>query len=428
MTILICFSFLWSNDPKESSAERVIVEVSQGILICGNVVEQTDTTITVRTVKGELRTLQTDDVSQIIKLVEVGKETTGAVYLKDGRIFRGVIESDGFEEVVLIRRGVIFRFARNLVNRVVIDRPFEEVYAELLERLDISNDRQLTYLVEWLLSKNQPALAKTHLDNSQSTNSTIELLRVTTSSRLRANETQPSITKHLTKGELFEQTFPGKLLSDEEVNLIRVYEIDLNDPPRIIISHDTRQRLVDLYSADPRVPLNARKAISKMSDYEVFTLMRELKAKELYCEVQVIEEPTSLANFREFVHDKWLINRCGNLACHGGNDGGVFRLRSEPQFKASSRYANFLMLDRLVVDPQWPLINYEDPSRSLLIQYALPPNEAVKPHPALQRWTPAMSRERGKHYEQVIKWIKSMRQLPRPIYPVEFPLKRAENP
>ncbi|HWB19759.1 MAG TPA: hypothetical protein VG711_05620, partial [Phycisphaerales bacterium] len=81
--------------------------------------------------------------------------------------------------------------------------------------------------------------------------------------------------------------------------------------------------------------------------------------------------------------------------------------------------SNLLTLERLKLDPQWPLINYEDPEKSLIVQYGLPRNIARKPHPDVSGWKPAFSQTNDRLKNATIEWINSMMQ-PRPEYPVDF--------
>ena len=78
-----------------------------------------------------------------------------------------------------------------------------------------------------------------------------------------------------------------------------------------------------------------------------------------------------------------------------------------------------LILERLKLDPDWPLINFERPEDSLIIQYALPRDLARKPHPRVDGWKAAFSPANTRLKEEAIEWINSMMQ-PRPEYPVEF--------
>ena len=149
-------------------------------------------------------------------------------------------------------------------------------------------------------------------------------------------------------------------------------------------------------------------------------IIRELRAEKYYSALLSIEEPDSLRRFRKDVHDDWLINRCGTNACHGGIDSGIFLLHQKPIRDDRARYANLLTLVRLEVDPAWPILNFNEPDQSLLIQYGLHKKIADKPHPEVKGWNPVPELGRIDEYQAAIAWIRSMRQVPRPQYPIEY--------
>src|SRR5690606_38486085 len=44
------------------------------------------------------------------------------------------------------------------------------------------------------------------------------------------------------------------LLSEEQVNLLKVWELDLNNPPRLLVDRSTVDKLLDRYGDDPGIP------------------------------------------------------------------------------------------------------------------------------------------------------------------------------
>ena len=71
------------------------------------------------------------------------------------------------------------------------------------------------------------------------------------------------------------------------------------------------------------------------------------------------------------------------------------------------------------MDPQWQLINYDEPTMALIIQYGLPRTLARKPHPDVRGWKPVFTRSNQRLLQDTIKWIEAMLQ-PRPDYPVSY--------
>jgi len=147
--------------------------------------------------------------------------------------------------------------------------------------------------------------------------------------------------------------------------------------------------------------------------------MFDLRARELYPKIKVQTEPYAMNLFRRRVHDTWLINNCATSRCHGGIHAGEFFLHRRGHKNERVRYTNFLILERLEIDPDWPLINYEQPMDSLIIQYGLPRTEARKPHTDVRGWKPVFGRSNKRMLGETGKWIRSMLQ-PRPDYPIEY--------
>jgi hypothetical protein len=208
------------------------------------------------------------------------------------------------------------------------------------------------------------------------------------------------------------------------VNIIRVYEIDFDHPPKVTISPDTVRELIEKYGTDKQIPAsqtgrNALFHAAADKPLDVVRLIFSLRARDLYPQIQVNSEPYALNMFRQRVHDTWLINTCASSRCHGGPYAGDFFLHRRNLKDDRVRYTNLLILERLQLDPQWPLINYDKPEDSLIIQYGLPREAARKPHPRVENFKPAFSPSNPRLKDDAIEWIQSMMQ-PRPQYPVDY--------
>lgn len=211
------------------------------------------------------------------------------------------------------------------------------------------------------------------------------------------------------------------VLTHAEVNLIRVYEIDFERPPRVAVDPETIATMIKLYGTNREIPASEmeRRALYRDDPLEIVELLFKLQARELYPRVEVLTEPWALNLFRRRVHNTWLLNSCATAHCHGAPGAGQLFLHRRRHKDARVRYANLLILERLEVDPDWPLINYDDPMMSLLIQYGLPRNQARKPHPDVRGWKPVFGRGGQRMLRDTLSWIDAMMQ-PRPDYPVKY--------
>ncbi len=162
-----------------------------------------------------------------------------------------------------------------------------------------------------------------------------------------------------------------------------------------------------------------RRALYRADSIEIVELLFTLKARDLYPQVKVITEPYALNLFRRRVHNAWLLNSCATARCHGGVEAGRFFLHRRRHKDERVRYTNLLILERLEVDPDWPLVNYDEPMMSLIVQYGLPRHLARRPHPDVSGWKPVFGRGGQRMLRDTVTWIESMMQ-PRPDYPVDY--------
>jgi len=221
---------------------------------------------------------------------------------------------------------------------------------------------------------------------------------------------------------------PKDLLTDADVNLIRVYEINFRDPPRVTVSPEGVRQLILRYGSSALVPATTqeRNALYSKPAVDLARLLFDLKARDLYSYIEVEEDPESLAKFRTRVHNSWLIGNCATSRCHGGLDAGRFFLYTGNAKDQRIRYTNLMTLLSFKVDGK-PMVSFEDPPNSLLVQYALPRHLARYPHPDIKGWKPVLSESTPQLMQDTLDWIRSMYQ-PRPDYPVNYIAPKLDAP
>ena len=94
----------------------------------------------------------------------------------------------------------------------------------------------------------------------------------------------------------------------------------------------------------------------------------------------------------------------------------------------------FLILDRYRLADGKPLIDYEEPAKSPLLQLALPREHSLNPHPAIpgeesrsDLWRPFFRSTDDRAFVRAVEWIKSMYR-PRPEYPISYSPPGPSNP
>lgn len=229
---------------------------------------------------------------------------------------------------------------------------------------------------------------------------------------------------HPTRPQLGE--FP--LLTDEQVNTIKVYEVDLKNPPRITISRETVDRLLTQYADHPLIPTSreGKDGFRLLPPEKILETMFRVRARDLYSEVKVVDNPASMKKFREQVHSAWLVNNCATTRCHGGSAAGRLLLTNRRPNADQSVYTNFLIIDRFQTAEGRPLLNWAEPERSVLLQMGLPMDDALTPHPEVKGWAPVFRSRDDRRFGQAVEWMKMMYR-PRPDYGVEYPAKAEDG-
>lgn len=413
------------KEQRAQQRQRIVLRVNRNQTEMGYLELEDADVIVIRTTRDEVKSYPKVRVLQIVRLVDPEPGQTGTVILTNGQRRSGVVIEDTFEHVLIEIEGIPTKLQREFVNHVVLEPTFEQRYQQYVAGLRPHMTDQHVALCRWLIQQRRYDLAKEHLTEILAEHDHYEaqqLLRVVDAQLALQEEAQVGRTREAREEDAEEQVRkPARLLTHDEVNLIRVYEVDFDHPPRMFVSPSTVRRIFETYGTHEAVPATPaeRNAMLRGDAANIVRLMFELRARELYPEIQVRSEPHSMNMFRLRVHDTWLLNNCATSGCHGGPNAGDLYLHRASYANERARYTNFLILERLAVDPEWPLINYENPEMSLIIQYGLPRDLARLPHPEVRGWAPIFGRPNDRMKDETIRWINAMMR-PRPAYPIEF--------
>lgn len=423
------------TDPPETTAEtiapaedtlppRVIVHENRRREVPGHVAFEDEDTIFLTHLDGRLERFMKDRIMGIIRLVDPAPGQTGTVFLRNGQQRTAIVLEDTFAHVAIEIEGVRTVLTRDVVDHVELDATFEDRYSAFKASLRPDMPAGHLALCRWLIREQRLDLAEAELNELLSRHDDHEarqLLRVVSAQReLAARPEPPAKPREPERADRRERE--GPLVTAEDVNLIRVYEIDFARPPRIDLPRAAIDNLLANYARSPLLPATpeGRQALYRADPLTVVEeLIFKLQARDLYPEIRVITEPHALNIFRQRVHNAWLMNNCATSRCHGGPDAGRLVLHRRGYKGTRVRYTNFLILERLHLDPEWPLVNYQTPMDSLIIQYGLPRPMARKPHPAARGWKPAFRGLDDRMVRRTVEWIESMME-PRMDYPVDF--------
>jgi len=387
---------------------------------------------------GQTLDLRKDEILDVIPLIDVPEPLPAVIQQRDGGLFKATLVEDGFDAVTYKVGSVKASLPRSTVYRVLLDIPFEEKYRRMKDAAGTADAAKRLALCDWLYRERRYELARDELKplvDETALPEAVALLRVVEAQLAIQRKGPVEGDRTISRSDPVPdepEPLPARAtraLTPEEVNIIRVYEIDFDRPPRVQVDREVALKLFDEYSANPLIPHSptARDQLASGDPLNVVRLIFSLKARDYYPRIKVLSEPSALQLFRRNVHDGWLIPNCATSRCHGGPDGGRLFLMTKQASTAGVRYAN--MLNLLRGSPKGlPFINFESPMESGIIQAGLPRDEALQPHPEVPGWKPVFGRAIvPQRLADTLTWIRSMYQ-PRPDYPVDYAPPRMEVP
>jgi len=427
-TPLLCLAATTGSPPPvdddEAITKRCLVIFDGRHELCGECTAQHDGGLTVVDEDGESHQLTQSRIVFTQWLLDVPAPAEGVVELTDGRQLRGLIKSDTCSGVEMTLHGVPLLLERQTVASAWFLEPVETRYQQLKPLMPINRSEAHLSLCRWLVEEQAWDLAvaelEAHVEQHRSVEAT-RLLRVARAHAklLDAPDRNPDSPKETDNSSA--HTEPASV-DARAVNLVRVFEIDLANPPDISIAPEVRQAFLNAYQQSALLPQSeeGRQTLLNGPAIDLLKQMFSHRAREFYGSVRVLSEPVAMRRFRESVHDQWLLPRCASTSCHGGPDAGRFRLLRGRRLDDGIRTSNLLILNSLTLDGQ-PMIDWNTPTKSMLIQSALPRAVATHPHPAVDGWRPTLDTLDGPRTMATIRWIESMMRSPRPSYPVEPP-------
>jgi len=371
---------------------------------------------------------------------EIGRDVR--VSLVTGETLFGVLVERDSERVVLRIAGIETAIPASRIESVVRQRTPEERYRSMRAIIDDDDVPRLLLLVQWLMERDMLDEARAELDDAldfEPTNPDAQRLSRLLDQRLalreRSDRARPEGDRDRARPERPDRSAPparvqppGRfqpeqfpLLTDEQINLLKVYELDLDNPPRLLIERDAVEAFLTRYAGAAGLPRteNEREEFFRKPPIEILEAMFALRARELYADVRVLELPVALDLFRENVAAAWITRNCGSVNCHGGIEAPPPHLYNRRPFSETAALTNFVILDRHRLEGGRPLIDYERAAESPLLQLGLPRPQSAYPHPDVPGWRPAFRSRDSRSFQQAVEWINAMIR-PRPAVPIDY--------
>ena len=416
---------------------RVILGLGGKNTVQGTLLSRSDEQFEIRTTDGQIKVLRPEEVMEIVRLVDPVEGQRGRVYLRSGQSHLGIVKSDDFHRVVIEIQGIEISWMREDVHFVELEPTFQEQYDQYKNALVDGAWARHILFARWLLKENEPTLALEELSVIERGHDTPEVRNLIRIARARLllsenptetmdGEQTTTNTSPQTNAEL--EKIPR--LSEQDINRIRIYEIDFSKPPNVRVDPNIIHALIEAYSDHPLMPSDVaeQRQLFEAEPIEVARFMRRLEASDLIDGIQVQEDPRSMLLFKERIHERFLTRSCGTANCHGGPGVGDFRLviPTNPD-DVAARYTNYIILRQGASNGQWPILNLDTPENSLLLQYALPRNQSQKQHPAVRGWKPSLNTSNRQTYAPALNWIDAMGKRPWHNYPITYPPEASES-
>lgn len=365
--------------------------------------------------------------------------------LTDGRHVSGEMVEQNADRIVLDIGGIRAIFEREQIADIQIQLTLAEQYRQRRAQLADDDFAARYDLARWLFDRNTAkgdALARQELQQlleDRPEHGQARLLLQLVEQRIAEREAEAARPPQRPTrpdgamppdqpGPMIRPARPN-LLTDEQCNILRVYEINLRTEPRVVIPQEVLRDFLDRYQASdalaPYRDRNGRRQFLRLSGYEQLQVIFQAQAREFYPYAVIRDEPEVLQTFRTQINPALIVGYCGR--CHGEQGADGLRVFTRAPRNLSVAYTNFLILHRLSGGAR-KMIDRQLPEESLILQFGLPRQEAKYPHPDVEGWTPFFrAGVADPLFDQYRQWADSL-YTPSPKYPVQYTLPRQGPP
>ncbi len=355
------------------------------------------------------------------------------ITMRDGRVIEGDVVRETPDAITLDIQGIETTLPRKDITNLEFTKSLLDEYKERKAGIKPDQKGDWYALARWLYDQNSAEadqLAQTELKALLAQHPNYQaaqiLLTVVEKRQAERNQTvRPGPVAPPPPGPP-----PSDVPTDDEplmltkpqAQLLKVYEVDLSTKPRVIVPQPVADRFYETYRNQPVLEsfqgATGKRRFLRLEGYEQLSHIFQARARDLYDQVIVRDEPNSLKTFRSKINPLYLARYCG--ACHGKPDSEKFYVFTERSSSESAAYSNFLILNRATATGE-NLIDYTQPRRSLLVQYGLPSHEATTPHPEVPGRRPYYTGLKDKRIEMITNWIQNDLNRVTPLsYPIEY--------
>lgn len=348
---------------------------------------------------------------------------SGTVLTKDGKEYTGEITQSGESIRIVEPNGIVRRVPRDRVLSITTRPGVDVVYRDRVARLRDDDVEGHYQLAEWAREQERydlvyrEALKVLNIDPRHENAMLLARLAVRKIGERRdaTSQTRPAAR----------EAAAAPLLSEADIQKLRWAEFREEWPPeevRVEFERGFLERFVEEYKADRFFadPQRQRFFLKQMpAGLKLQTIIRmaggaEAAQRRYQDQVRILGDPFVFSEFKRVV-SPYLLRNCGSAQCHGGPNPPAYRVVTERAMTPATLYTNFFLLDSHRTAGGL-LLDRDRPDESLLLQYGLPPDQAVVSHP--RTTTPIRPVFRGPgdpQYRAIRAWITLLR-IPHPDY------------
>ncbi|XAL99413.1 hypothetical protein OT109_17760 [Phycisphaeraceae bacterium D3-23] len=213
------------------------------------------------------------------------------------------------------------------------------------------------------------------------------------------------------------------LLTAEDINLIQVYEIDMDTEPRVLIDRDVLQEFLDdpAFAGREGMPSgrNEHREFLRLEGWQQLELFFRMRARDYYGSVRVREEPDTMRAWQRLngrYINQYFLRTFANKPLgpdielrYQGRPISEIPLIGPGRNGDAIAYTNFYILSQMTANGI-PFIDRDHPEESILVQWGLPREDAKFRAPDIDGWRAQFRGmdDEDPRREELLAWVNSI--------------------
>lgn len=359
----------------------------------------------------------------------------GTVKTRDGQVFVGDV-TEHADQVTIQVKGIETSVPRDNLRSISYADSIEQEYRKRLARLTAYDVPGRIELAQWLFENHAYDFAQDVLQEARQlqprNQEVVQMIRtVARQAELAQSEARKHEPVQLAAadnnlqvggggGGAPSRTAGGRMLTPEEINLVKQSEWQEGQSIRPTFRDDVRRKYIARSGADPA-------QFNRLTPSQQAWAIVRNGTPEMKKDV-VISDPPAMAQFKK-VQQSLLYTGCAN--CHSNDKAmGNFSLHFPADSEAAT-YTNFMILQKYTHkegDRTYGMIERERPGDSLLVQYSLPMDIGSPPHPKAPNYKGAVHTRGDPRLKTATDWISSLNPIAPDYSEIDLSSKPAVAP